>query len=252
MRYRSTNEKSRVVRYGGLLTKDIDLFVDPPVFCPFSGSFCRKKPCVCEMAFERQDMVVCPKRFEELGIIFNDVSKEIALEGVPYQKKAEVRLSGSFFDFVLCFDKPLGANAFAFLEIQSLDLSGSIAGEVSKLFSDKAIQSKRKPVGPNWQMSLKTLFMELLKKNRISKELGIPLFVAVQDGLWNFIQEKYVVQEGMGITFLIYDFPLDNPMRLVSKHSITGDSLVSLIQSESLEPCDKMRLKLSRLFEEAT
>ena len=248
MRYRRINDNSRIVRYGGMLSADISDYFLIPNRCPFSLGPCRKKPCVCEMAFEREDMVVCPSRFEEGDVLFRSIASDLGCGGLPFQKARELKLSGSFFDFGLCFGR-LPYAKYSFLEIQSLDISGSAKGEVRKLFPDAfSSEEKSKPVGPNWQMSIKTLFMELLKKARIAKAINAPLYVALQLGLWNYIKSKYGCFYGEGITFLVCGFPLDRPMEIIEKVSISYEGLAQMILSEKIDDTVTMNAKLQRCF----
>ncbi|MBO4540833.1 MAG: hypothetical protein J5736_02545, partial [Bacilli bacterium] len=165
-------------------------------------------------------------------------------EGLRLSFERELKLGGCFFDFALKFGEGEDAS-YAFLEIQSLDISGSAQREVDKLFQVSFGSSKkRKPVGPNWQMSIKTLFMELLKKERIAHELDASLYVAVQDGLWEYIERKYGRHIGKGIHFLIYEFPLNGGLRLKKEFELSSKNLIQMILSEDFGDVVEMRRKL--------
>lgn len=53
------------------------------------------------MAFERQNMIVCPFRFEENNLIFLEVLAYLGILENDYSIHREVKLSNCFFDYVL-------------------------------------------------------------------------------------------------------------------------------------------------------
>jgi len=242
MRYRKLENPSRIVCYHGHRHFGNDVFSDAAGPCPFSHRRCAKENPVCEMSFEMQDMITCPSRFEEKQTVFKDALRRVGYWGDRFRLRREVKISNSFFDFVLSYPAEGERFPFVFVEIQALDSSGSSWWEVKRLKSHFGIQKislepqKHKPLGPSWQMSVKTLLHQILKKSRICTSLAKPLFVVVQDGLWNYIAKRYrLPKDGFGVTWLVYGVDDEGSLRLKAEYSMSFRGILDLVSSERIE-----------------
>ena len=253
MRYRKLSGNSRVVcRYGKRSTGAIDNIGAPDSFsvCPFCHRPCKKKSGVCEMAFERQDMIVCPFRFEENNVIFLDALNYMSISGNDYSIHREVKLSNCFFDYVL-----RSAGQYALLEVQALDTSGSSWWELDKCTAtnenQRLLSKRHKPVGPNWQMSIKTLFSEVTKKCKIAESLGTSLFLAVQDGLWDYIGSRYHYSaNGRGIVWMVYSVTPNGVLAKKQIIEMSSEEFLEMTLSEEIESPKIMLEKLRKTFNE--
>lgn len=250
----------RITRYRGYRESELSPFLFSNNICPFCGGFCAKRNGVCEIALSKESLAVCPYRFLKDGVIFSNIENEFP-ESKAESIEKEVKVTDSFFDYVLLMSKSGVANFCVFAEIQALDTCGSSWFEIAKLLErylgpkSPPLEPKRhKPLGINWKMTAKTLLMELMKKDVIAGILKTKLFVVVQDSLWEYLKEKYPLASRMEyssnktVQWHVYRIEDSGHIALKEKHSCGTGEVAELALSDFAISRQRIIADLKRRF----
>jgi len=181
--------------------------------------------------------IVCPKRMEEHGLIFEDAAST-ALDGEgEYTVLKEMKLdyendgSAGNVDFVVAKLESGEIADFASLEVQSVYTSGNSSRPVNhflenpeerEFFDWKAkveeinrddSQGNTSYVTPDWKSAhRKRLVPQILQKGRILNRWDVPQVIATQEALYEDLGKDFVEVEpaDSDLIWLLYDLTLDD------------------------------------------
>jgi hypothetical protein len=176
--------------------------------CPFLGRKCLKnrksEPDIaigtCTVTHSNKDVVICPHRFLERDLIFNDAAALIRHEaGNELHVIPEVGIPGGTVDYFLATTRNGRVRDFVGIEIQTLDTTGTLWPERQRFAQSKGIVVKgsdadsTKSFGMNWKMTAKTILVQLHHKVRTFEEVNRHLVLAIQDVLLDYITGEFTV-----------------------------------------------------------
>jgi len=189
--------------------------------CPFRDSKCtkgsRNNPLgVCTIRDGDDIAIICPYRFLENGIIFDDAINIAFPNNSNIICLPEIRLhthGAGKFDFVLIMlDSSLDILDFHVLEIQSVYFSGdSLKPDFDYFMKHRTLPSMTGSRRPDYlSSSMKRLLPQLITKVDIIRRWGKKVFIAVDKGFFNsFGNSSFLKREAdiwnADIAWMVYD-----------------------------------------------
>ena len=198
--------------------------------CPFIDSRCVKRSAslgsepypVCSIrrnvGGEPKQICVCPKRFYSVDFL-TDVVQHCWPGDPPGnpQIAREVKMTGfGNVDFVVADTQPGGAvTEFLSVELQAIDITGSVMPAYRALRADKHLD--RKPTyGLNWANVYKRYITQLIRKGYFHHHWGTKIVAVMQDVVYDyvcdwadFMRSHDVKASTVNIIFMVYRYEDD-------------------------------------------
>lgn len=191
--------------------------------CPFRGNECNKGNLkdplgICSLSDGKDATVVCPTRFLERGVMFQDAAriafgKGVECVAVPEVRVLEVLRDGKRkkigkVDFLLAQVERCQAVDFAALEVQAVYISGRSIRPAFKRYIRTGELSDDGKRRPDFRSSAqKRLMPQLALKVPIFRRWGKRFFVATDSLFYSELPSMRPQSSGNGeVTWLTYDF----------------------------------------------
>lgn len=216
--------------------------------CPFINSVCTKRSQrmqgsypVCSLYRNKIQHCVCPKRFFQADLV-SDVLKH-CWPGTPPaapQVAYEVQMKGfGMVDLVIAeLDATGTVKAFVSVELQAVDITGSVEPAYQALIGNSQIES-RISYGLNWANVRKRYVSQLISKGFYHHHWGSKIVSVVQEPLYKSFRDYIPFDEldpksgTSNVVFMLYDFQDDaergTPHRRLSFTRAVGTSHSSLM-----------------------
>jgi hypothetical protein len=230
-------------------------------FCPFHRSQCFKKSRlvdypfgVCTAFTDGKEIALCPRRFLEKGIIFQDIAKAHFGSIHNILVFSEVGLPGiGNFDFVMVKHKPLSTQVEDFVAIELQTGQTTSTGKLVQGFKDlmesgTLSRNATYNFGINTYDIWKRTFTQILNKGIILEKWKRKIFWVVQEPIFEYFRNKYRLgsvqyDSGHSSVFLLYDLKLlGNRLALsqTNKYSSTIDALFEAFRkNDDIPPVEK-------------
>lgn len=232
-------KKSKIREYFGknpdVMSESNLLELKEKSFCPFSSSKCfkaSKNPLLgtCSVSLNNHQCIVCPKRFLENGLIFDEIKSLSYFDHMNVSLSSEVKFGGCFFDYVFV-GKGLVSTKYLIAEVQALDTCGSTMNEIEKILPStrKEDKNRGKPLMGNWKMTSKTYLNQIAEKLNIVVKDGQRLAIVIQKPFFDYLfkdKEHFIRDFSNDQSLMIFVYDIDEKGMLVSKekHSMTTSS----------------------------
>lgn len=192
--------------------------------CPFVSSRCVKRSQrlqgpypVCSILRKGEQFCVCPKRFFQADLVA-DVLRH-CWNGVPPASPEvvyEVQMKGfGMVDLVIADIGPSGdVNKFVSVELQAVDITGSVEPAYQALIGGKPIVEKMS-YGLNWANVRKRYISQLVSKGFYHHHWGSKIVSVVQESLYKTFRayspfdELDPKSESCNVVFMLYDYQVD-------------------------------------------
>ena len=199
--------------------------------CPFFDQTCTKTGkgkynptgiCSIGRGKPRQNYIVCPKRFYEDNFrVLSEISR-LSFKETPdteVYRIGDVPIYGAGkVDWILVQSEGNHILDFVGVEVQAVDITGTVSNV------HEAILEQRSPLpkdryGLNFANVAKRLISQLVEKGRYFNSWGVPVFVVLQDLIFERIVERYGATDlgeepegrpGPGIVFVVCKFEIDD------------------------------------------
>jgi len=208
--------------------------------CPYIGSRCVKRSTtlvtepypVCSILLRGGNQIcVCPKRFYEVDFL-TDVITHCWPGGAPKnpQIAREVKMAGfGNVDFVIAdVDKDGGIEQFLSVELQAIDITGTLMDAYEALRAGQSMDRKRS-YGLNWSNVYKRYITQLIRKGYFHHHWRTKIVAVMQDVVYNYVRDwadfmrsKDVTGDTVNIIFMSYRFE-DDPANPGSKHFVLDE-----------------------------
>jgi len=161
---------------------------------------------------------VCPKRFNQVDFL-SDVVKHCWPGNLPANPKVarEVKMAGfGNVDFVVAdIDEGGGIGQFLSVELQAIDITGTVSDAYSALREDRPLETK-KSYGLNFDNVYKRYIMQLIRKGYFHHHWGTKIVAVMQDVLYEYVRSKAefmrtrdVRDSNVNIIFMSYSYEDD-------------------------------------------
>lgn len=223
-------------------------------YCKFIDNTCDKQSRllkypmgVCSVNHGNSKPIICPHRFLEDKIVFQDTANEIFGTTDNILLFSEVHLSNvGSFDFVLVKHKPLSnkIDDFCVVEFQSDSTTGT--GELVKALQDYMagvnISNNKYKFGMNTYNTIKLSYIQMLIKGQVMEKWGKNIIWIMQNFVFNNMVRRFQLadldyKKEDFTKYLIYDLKLTNKqynLELIEKKST---SVSNLLKAFTHQPC---------------
>ncbi len=238
--------------------------------CPFTGVKCSKQTRkvsypmgVCSINYQNKILALCPNRFLQDNIIFEDIARKYFGSIDNQVVLHEVRLDGvGSFDHIIVKHEPVSARIidFVIVEVQGYQTTGT-GGLVNGLEDAMASPPNVKRLykfGLNTYDIVKRMLIQMLHKGKVIEVWNQKAFWVMQEPLYDEFVQRYNIgsldySDGDSTNFAVYDLtPADNTYELTLKYykSSTLDNLFDAFRYNFDVPdkrafMDKLKEKLS-------
>jgi len=193
--------------------------------CPFLGAQCVKRSAslkepypVCSIWKSGRQVCVCPKRFNQVDFL-SDVVKHCWPGNPPVNPKVacEVKMTGfGNVDFVVAdIDEGGGIGQFLSVELQAIDITGTVSDAYSALRENRPLETK-KSYGLNFDNVYKRYITQLIRKGYFHHHWGTKIVAVMQDVLYEYVRAKAefmrtrdVRDSTVNIIFMAYSYEDD-------------------------------------------
>lgn len=219
------------------------------VNCPFSGETCSKRNHVCSVQVNDETIAICPKRFLEQGMVFQDIAQlhfghthDLLLFSEVYSGN---RILGTF-DYVIAQHITLGCDIKDFIIVECQAVDTTMTGELNKALaamdSGTDVTQASYGFGLNWANVWKRCFIQLLNKGRVLEQWGSRAYWVAQKQAYDYFKAAYglscALQSGSeGSTiFVTYDLArVENGYSLV-RHEVESSTIAELVDAFAHNP----------------
>ena len=212
--------------------------------CPYTGNVCTKmrksdpdvKIGTCSVKYQNNDVIICPFRLLEHNQIFIDCLHLLTMHepGNELYLIPEVQIPGGHVDYFLVSAKNKHVKDFIGIELQTMDTTGTVWPDRQKFLNeqniavDEADLENKKNFGMNWEMTLKTILVQMHHKSETFEHLNKHLVLIIQKPLYERMYSDFNfdgisgVRIGDPVHIHSYDFIREN-----NKLNLSLDARVS-------------------------
>lgn len=207
-------------------------------FCRFLDDQCDKQSRtisypmgVCSVHHGGQKAIICPHRFLENNLVFEQISQEIfgTSNNILLFSEVKIQNVGSF-DFVLVKHKPLSSKVddFCIVEFQSdsTTSTGKLVESLKDFMAGKELQAKY-GFGLNTYNTIKLSYIQMLVKGQVMEK-------------WNknivWVMQKYVYENMVNrfcLNNMNYDFDIKNKYFLYDLQAKNGVDILTLVDKKT-------------------
>lgn len=175
--------------------------------CPYSGKKCYKTRKsdpqtaigTCTVAYQENDIIICPNRLLENRQIFVDCLHLLTLHepGNELYVVPEISIPGGNVDCFLVSAKDGKVKDFIGIELQTMDTTGTVWPERQRLLHEYGIPVdtadilNTKSFGMNWKMTAKTILIQMHHKSETFEYLNKHLVLIIQRPFFDYIQREF-------------------------------------------------------------
>lgn len=171
--------------------------------CPFTGQKCRKTSSFirgptgsCSVAFDGDDIALCPDRFLENETVFGDTADSAFGSRHDLLRFEQVKLGEiGNLDYVIVKHRPLSSTIedFVVVEFQTGQTtnSGGLAQAVKDFRAGKDVRGKNYKFGVNFYDIWKREFTQILFKGMVMEQWGTRIYWVVQTPIFKYLKDKY-------------------------------------------------------------
>ncbi len=217
--------------------------------CPFVNSICTKRSQriegpypVCSIYRGASQLCLCPKRFFQANLV-SDVLQHAWPGEVPSNPQVAYEVKMEDFGTVDLVVADIGAQglvrSFVSVELQAVDITGSVEPAYQALTSNSMITNKFS-YGVNWANVRKRYISQLISKGFFHHHWGSKIISILQAPLYKHFRsyipfdELDPKSESSNVVFMLYDFctvsaedPARNQLRFVKAVGTSHNSLMT-------------------------
>lgn len=233
--------------------------------CPYSGKKCYKTRKsnpqtaigTCTVAYQGNNIIICPNRLLENRQIFMDCLHLLTLHepGNELYVVPEISIPGGNVDYFLVSAKNGIVKDFLGIELQTMDTTGTVWPERQRLLYEFGISVENedilntKPFGMNWKMTAKTILIQMHHKSETFEYLNKHLVLIIQQPFFTYIQRAFSfshiegVRIGDPIHIHAYDLKENQGQLRISLNSRVSTDSDGIAKALGLNAQPKVELK---------
>ncbi len=234
--------------------------------CPYLGTKCDKRSRmidiplgICSVTHLRNRIPICPHRFLEENIVFEQVALHYfkTTNNVILFKEVKLDEVGNF-DFVLVQHKPLSDEILDFCVVEFQSDSTTQTGELVKFFKDfingKDVTSKRYNYGMNTYNTIKLSYVQMMYKGQVMENWEKKIYWILPEYIYQNMVDRFNLKNmeysiNDSTVFFTYDLQLKENKYKLKKISETSTSVSNLLTAFTEQPIPSIGAFLHKLKE---
>lgn len=214
-------------------------------WCPFMDKRCDKQSRlvsypmgVCSVQYADQVVALCPRRFLQDKVVFQDVADHYFGSRGDLVVFQEVNLQGvGSFDYVIVKHKPLSSDIedFLIVEVQGGQTSGTgrLVQALEDFLQGKDIVGRTYGFGLNTYDIWKRSFTQILNKGIVMENWGQKICWVVQEPVYQYFVNRYglthlTYSSDHTTRFMVYDLHRDGERYVLSRTRVESSSIDDL------------------------